>query len=411
MKIDVDCRSSGETGDARGLPQPIILMTPDISGTDCCGIEREYTVRANYAEAITDAGGIPLIMPYDLKSLAKAMALADGILITGAQPGAEAAPERREFETLLIDAALDAGRPLLGICHGMQLIGERLGGDFVAGLPERAGERIDHMPRDIPDMLAHEITLDAGSELGQWLGETTARVNSLHRHALRGEGRYQVVARASDGVIEAFTGTTRGYCFGVQWHPEYRLTALDRQILRNFVDRSAEAAASRATGTPTPPRRSSSVRHLLSGMGLSLPPASPPPGPFHGGVLVGNIVTISGQVPLKDHTLVKTGRLGEEVSIDDGRECARWALLNALSQLERVAGSLERVAGFIRLAGYVCAGPGFTQHGSVLDGASQLLCDLFPDRPAHARIAIGVSSLPRGVPVEVELTAHLKDGH
>lgn len=408
MNIDVDSRSSRQAADARGLPRPIILMTPDITGAGNAETEREYAVRANYAEAITQAGGIPLILPYDLNNLASALALADGILITGARPGAQADPERREFEEVLVDAALEAGRPLLGICHGMQLIGERLGGEFVPGLPAQGDETIDHMPRDIPDMLAHEITLETGSELSHGLGETSARVNSLHRHALTGEGRYRVVARASDGVIEAFTGTTKGFCFGVQWHPEYRLTPLDRQVLRTFVERSAEAAASRTTGTRRP---ASSVRHLLSGMGLSLPQASSPPGPFCGGVLVGNFITISGQVPLKDNAVLKTGRLGADVSLEDGRECARWALLNALAQLERVAGSFDHVAGFIRLAGYIAAGPDFTQHGSILDGASQLLCELFPDRPAHARLAIGVSSLPRGVPVEIELTAYLKGDH
>jgi enamine deaminase RidA (YjgF/YER057c/UK114 family) len=75
--------------------------------------------------------------------------------------------------------------------------------------------------------------------------------------------------------------------------------------------------------------------------------------------------------------------------------------------LERIAGRLDQVQGFVRLAGYVAAAPGFTQHGSVVDGASELLREVFPKSWPHARIAIGVASLPRGVPVEIELTAVL----
>ncbi|UIY23234.1 RidA family protein [Rhizobium leguminosarum] len=123
----------------------------------------------------------------------------------------------------------------------------------------------------------------------------------------------------------------------------------------------------------------------------------------------GNIITISGQVPLKDGVVLQTGHLGASVSIEEGRECARWALLNALAQLEGAAGGFHKIRGFVRLAGYVAADASFERHGAVVDGASELLRELFPDRWTHARIAVGVASLPRGVPVEVELTAIVGD--
>jgi enamine deaminase RidA (YjgF/YER057c/UK114 family) len=81
--------------------------------------------------------------------------------------------------------------------------------------------------------------------------------------------------------------------------------------------------------------------------------------------------------------------------------------LNALAQLDLAAGGLDRIAGFVRLAGYVAATGDFTAHGTVIDGASRLLVEVFGDRGAHARCAIGVASLPRGAPVEVELSAIL----
>ncbi|OCX20039.1 hypothetical protein QV13_10120 [Mesorhizobium hungaricum] len=138
-----------------------------------------------------------------------------------------------------------------------------------------------------------------------------------------------------------------------------------------------------------------------------MPEAAAPPGAFVGAIRNGGIVTVSGQVPIKDKAVLRAGHLGKDVSLEAGRECARWALLNALAQLERIAGRLDRVKGFVRLAGYVAAAPDFTQHGAVVDGASEMLREAFPECWPHARIAVGVASLPRGVPVEIELTAVL----
>lgn len=149
------------------------------------------------------------------------------------------------------------------------------------------------------------------------------------------------------------------------------------------------------------------VDERLRALGLALPAASTPPGAFCGAIRFGNTVTVSGQVPLQDGAVLMTGHLGAGISLDQGREAARWALLNALAQLSAAAGGLDHVAGFIRLAGYVAATSDFTQHGKVVDGASELLRDLFGARGDHARVSLGVSSLPRGVPVEIELTAHL----
>ncbi|MFB9981556.1 Atu1372/SO_1960 family protein [Mesorhizobium kowhaii] len=392
---------------ARGH-KPLILMTPDINVGERAWTEREYTVRANYAEAIAEAGGIPLILPFDLETMISAAALADGILITGALPGVEVAPQRREFERTLVGMAIEAKKPLLGVCHGMQLIGEYLGGTFVAALPTDVGiPATDHMPNAMPDGLAHDILLEPESELVGWAaGSTTAQVNSLHRHMLTGMGRFRVAARAPDGVIEAFEGTTDGFCLGIQWHPEYRLTEFDRAILRNFVEFSARHARPRIA--PGALREElCAVRQRLLALGLALPEPAVPPGAFVGAIRNGTIVTISGQVPLKDGAVIRTGHLGTVVSVEQGRECARWALLNALAQLEGIAGRLDRVTSFVRLAGYVAASPDFTQHGAVVDGASDLLREIFPDRWQHARVALGVASLPRGVPVEIELTASL----
>ncbi|MBB5574672.1 MULTISPECIES: gamma-glutamyl-gamma-aminobutyrate hydrolase family protein [Rhizobium] len=222
-----------------GVPRlPVILMTPDLTIQPGPWSERQYVVRANYMEAIRKAGGVPLILPYEEETIDAALALADGVVITGTTPGVEVEPQRRDFERTLVGRVLDAGKPLLGICHGMQLIGELLGGTFVAALPKTDAEVISHKPSEIPDHLAHAVLLDPKSELALLLGETKTSVNSLHLHRLSGEGRFRVVARAPDGVIEAFEGLTPTFCLGVQWHPEYGLTRFDQAILQDFVARS-----------------------------------------------------------------------------------------------------------------------------------------------------------------------------
>lgn len=381
--------------------RPIILTSPDFRASDIAETEAEYVVRANYAEAIAQAGGISLILPYQSQHIAMLVALGDGVLLTGTTPGHEALPERREFELELIRQTLQAGKPLLGICNGMQIMGEFLGGTFTTSLPDTA---VDHIPADIPDRIAHRIAVEPGSMLASIAGTTEVSVNSLHRHALTGAGRFRIAARAPDGVVEAIEGETDTFCLGVQWHPEYHLSEFDRAIIRRFIEHSAGRKPQ--AGSP----EACSVRSRLAALGLALPEVSVPPGAFVGALTTGDLVTVSGQVPLKDKAVLCEGHLGGAVSLDQGRECARWALLNALAQLELAAGGLDRVKGFVRLAGYVAATPEFTEHGAVIDGASELLRELFPTCWQHARIAIGVGSLPRGVPVEIELTAVTNGG-
>lgn len=382
--------------------RPVILMTPDLRPAPVARSESEYAVRANYAAAIAEAGGLALILPYAAAAVSAALDLADGVLVTGSLPGVEVERERSAFERELVRLALARSKPLLGICHGMQLIGECLGGTVAREMPARAGESVAHRPGPVPDRPAHAIDIAPESLLARLAGAGRAEVNSLHGHALTGPGRFRPAARAPDGVLEAFEGDTPGFCLGVQWHPEYGLTPLDRAIFRDFVERCAGRTAEARPGA-----QPCAVRARLSRLSLELPEAPDPPGAFVGAVRTGDLVTVSGQVPLKGGAVLRTGRVGDTVSVEEGRECARWALLNALAQVERIAGGLESVQGFGRLAGYVAASPGFARHGAVIDGASELLRELFPDRWQHARIAVGVSSLPRDVPVEIELTARI----
>jgi gamma-glutamyl-gamma-aminobutyrate hydrolase PuuD len=227
--------------------RPQILITPDgsLAGANGEPVEAEYRVRSNYAHAIAEAGGLPLIVPHRLDCLEEALILTDGVLITGTLPGVQATPERGAFEQELIRSALKRAIPILGICHGMQLLGQCLGGRLLEEIPESDGVRIDHNPRPVPDQVAHSITLVPNTILNTGALEIDVEVNSLHGHTLIGPGQFCILARASDGIIEAITGDTPAFCLGVQWHPEYQLTQLDRDLLVQFISASEAFAQSR----------------------------------------------------------------------------------------------------------------------------------------------------------------------
>ena len=146
-----------------------------------------------------------------------------------------------------------------------------------------------------------------------------------------------------------------------------------------------------------------SIDENLSRLGIELPEPVTPLASYVGFVRQGDLVFISGQVPVEGGEPIMTGRLGDAVSLEDGQRCARLCAINILSQL-RVAceGDLERTVRAVRLGGFVAATPEFTQHPQVINGASDLIGEVLGERGAHARAAVGVASLPRGVPVEVE---------
>ena len=212
-------------------------MVADVHGLLNISGNREYRLRANYSEAITHAGGLALILPHDHAQMAGLLEIADGLLVTGSMAGADEDAAREHFERALIDAAIKQGMPVLGICHGMQMIGQCLGGTLNRNDPNLLAEVTPHIPKPIPDESAHDIDIAPGSQLAKWSAQLNVRVNSLHRHALLDGGRYKVTGRASDGVVEAIEGLGSSFCMGVQWHPEFQLTALDTRIFSGFIKR------------------------------------------------------------------------------------------------------------------------------------------------------------------------------
>jgi enamine deaminase RidA (YjgF/YER057c/UK114 family) len=146
----------------------------------------------------------------------------------------------------------------------------------------------------------------------------------------------------------------------------------------------------------------------LGELKITLPAVPAAAGLYAPCVRSGNQLYVSGQVPIRDGVPARTGKLGAGVSIEDGAALARQCALQALSIVRAELGSLNNVVRVVRVGGFVASAEGFTDHPQVINGASQLLIDVFGEAGRHARIAVGLAELPRGVPVEVEFLFEVK---
>ncbi len=140
----------------------------------------------------------------------------------------------------------------------------------------------------------------------------------------------------------------------------------------------------------------------LKELGLELPDAPAPAANYVPYVKSGNLVFVSGQISIGPDGLI-TGTLGKDMSVEDGAAAARVCALNLIAQVRSACGGdLDRVTQVVRLGGFVACTADFTQHPVVINGASDLMADVFGDKSAHARAAVGVPSLPLGVAVEID---------
>jgi enamine deaminase RidA (YjgF/YER057c/UK114 family) len=149
------------------------------------------------------------------------------------------------------------------------------------------------------------------------------------------------------------------------------------------------------------------VEERLSALGLTVPDVVPPLAAYVPAVRDGNIVYTSGQLPMVDGTLAATGKVGAEVSPEQGAELAQTCALNAIAAIKAEVGDLDTVLRVVKVVGFVAVDPSFTGMPAVVNGASELLATAFGDRGVHARSAVGVASLPLDAPVEVEVVVSL----
>ena len=145
------------------------------------------------------------------------------------------------------------------------------------------------------------------------------------------------------------------------------------------------------------------IDNRLAELGIVLPTPAKPVANYVPWLRTGSLVFISGQGPMADGKLLYTGTLGDGVSVDDGVKSARLCAVNVIAQLRDALDSdLDRVKRIVKLVGFVNASPSFTDHPKVINGASDLMVDVFGDKVRHARSAVGSPSLPFAISVEVE---------
>jgi enamine deaminase RidA (YjgF/YER057c/UK114 family) len=150
----------------------------------------------------------------------------------------------------------------------------------------------------------------------------------------------------------------------------------------------------------------SMIETRLAELGIELPEVVPPVAAYVPAIVSGTLVFTAGQLPMVAGKLPATGKVGDGeglVPADDARQYARQSALNALAAVKAVIGSLDRVTQVVKVTGFVASDPSFTGQPGVINGASELLGEVFGDIGVHARSAVGVSVLPLDAPVEVEL--------
>ena len=149
-----------------------------------------------------------------------------------------------------------------------------------------------------------------------------------------------------------------------------------------------------------------SIAQTLKELGISLPPVSTPAAAYVPFVQTGNLVFLSGHIAKKEGK-VWVGQLGTDMDTATAKEAARAIAVDLLGTLQAAVGDLERVKRVVKLLGLVNSAPGYTEHHLVINGASELIAQVFGERGAHARSAFGVAQLPMGAAVEIELIAEV----
>ena len=153
---------------------------------------------------------------------------------------------------------------------------------------------------------------------------------------------------------------------------------------------------------------SSDINDIIKELGIELPQLPKPVFSYVPGVITGKLIYVSGQTPTKDGELVCKGKVGGELKVEEGYEAAKLAAVNCVAELKLVLGDLNRVVRIVNLSGYVASAEGFVQQPAVVNGASDLIVKIWGEQGKHSRKAIGVSELPGGAPVEIELIAEIK---
>ena len=150
------------------------------------------------------------------------------------------------------------------------------------------------------------------------------------------------------------------------------------------------------------------IEERLTELGLSIPEAPKPVAAYIPAKKTGNVIFTAGQLPMVSGELISKGLLGQDVEIEQAYKAARICTLNALAAIKGLIGDLDQIQQIVRVVGYVASVPTFTQQPAVVNGASELLLEIFGEKGKHARSAVGMAVLPMNASVEIELTVEVK---
>ncbi|PXA81039.1 RidA family protein [Auritidibacter sp. NML120636] len=153
----------------------------------------------------------------------------------------------------------------------------------------------------------------------------------------------------------------------------------------------------------------SAVEDRLQEAGFTLPEVATPLAAYVPALREGQLIYTSGQLPLQNGELATTGKLGADVSVEEGQKLAQLCVLNAMAAVKNLVGDLDQVAQVVKVTGFVASAPDFYGQPQVINGASELLGQAFGATGSHARAAVGVAVLPMNAPVEVEITVKVQD--
>ncbi|MBX6320567.1 MAG: gamma-glutamyl-gamma-aminobutyrate hydrolase family protein [Rhodospirillaceae bacterium] len=232
------------------MARPVIGLTLDAEGPGGYSKQPWYALRQNYCDAVVRAGGLPVLLPHEPEHAAAYLHRLDGLIVTGGafdvdpalfgaatrHPTVTTKDRRTAFELAITRLALERDAPVLGICGGQQLLNVALGGTLIQHIPDAIAGALAHEqpnPRTEP---GHSVRVVPGTLLHRICGAEELAVNSAHHQAVERVGPDVAVdAVAPDGVIEGIESRRHRFCLGVQWHPEYVISAGDARLFDAFV--------------------------------------------------------------------------------------------------------------------------------------------------------------------------------
>jgi putative glutamine amidotransferase len=236
------------------MSRPIIGITLDSEPAGGWSKMPWYALRQNYCDSVARAGGLPVPLPHEPELAAEYLAKLDGLLITGGafdvdpslfgagtrHATVKTKDRRTAFEYAITKGAIDADKPVLGICGGQQLLNVVLGGTLIQHIPDEVKDALAHEQPNPRTEAGHSVKIVAGTLLHRVVKELELPVNSAHHQAVKAVGKGIVVnALAPDGVIEGIEDPRRRFCIGVEWHPEYSISPGDDRIFDAFIRAAA----------------------------------------------------------------------------------------------------------------------------------------------------------------------------